>query len=527
MATYLDELVQKITTKADLKGFDELDKKQKRARKENNLLARSFRNAFGIFLSIQGVRSIVEVSRKFDLMQKSLSGLTKSAEDFKYLRNEAYRTGNDLLTISTAYKNFYASASGVGFNRNAIQSMFSDVLVAGRGIGASQQQLSSALTALEQMLSKGKVSTQELRLQLGNALPGAMQIASRSMNMTTAELDKMISSGMLVSSVFVPRFTAQLKKELGGGFEQATQSLDFALVNLSTAWQEFQATVLQGEAGTSIADVVKELTNLLKSQGALSTVRLIGNALSVVIKNLKLILVIFGVTKVLQYVIALRKLHLTILAMATSTKALGVHTRTLAIAYQMLTSGQILTGLKMMQAGLVSMLAPVMRLSTAIAGLVSWLLIAQDLLMFLTDPNSETVTGQIKEEAGYSNGMRQNYGVQTVQGLSEEEKNAYERKLRMQGLNPRFMKNRDGSYQLMDMYNPTGLDERLTPSIAPSGFTPMPNNYTGNYSNSSNNKQNNTISINVYPQQGQSEEAIGDAVAIKLGNILDNYVMVS
>ena len=31
MTTYLDELVQKISTKADLKGFDELDKKQKRA----------------------------------------------------------------------------------------------------------------------------------------------------------------------------------------------------------------------------------------------------------------------------------------------------------------------------------------------------------------------------------------------------------------------------------------------------------------------------------------------------------------
>ena len=59
MATYLDELIQRITTKADLKGFDDLDKKQKRARKENNLLARSFRNAFGMFLGIQGVRSIV------------------------------------------------------------------------------------------------------------------------------------------------------------------------------------------------------------------------------------------------------------------------------------------------------------------------------------------------------------------------------------------------------------------------------------------------------------------------------------
>jgi hypothetical protein len=51
--------------------------------------------------------------------------------------------------------------------------------------------------------------------------------------------------------------------------------------------------------------------------------------------------------------------------------------------------------------------------------------------------------------------------------------------------------------------------------------------YTGNYSNASQNQQNNTIAINVYPQQGQNEEAIGEAVALKLGNILDNYVMVT
>ena len=246
MTTYLDELVQKITTKADLKGFDDLDKKQKRAIKQNNLLARSFKTAFGMFLGVQGVRSIVEVSRKYDLMQKSLKGLTKSADDFKYLRREAYRTGSDLLTIAGSYKNFYAAASGAGFQRGAIQGMFSNVLVAGRGIGASQQQIGAALLALEQMLSKGKVSAQELRLQLGNALPGAMQIAARAMNMTTAELDEMMSKGMLISSVFVPKFTEQLKKELGGGFEEAIKSLDFALVNLSTAWQEFQVELLHG-----------------------------------------------------------------------------------------------------------------------------------------------------------------------------------------------------------------------------------------------------------------------------------------
>lgn len=499
MTTYLDELVQKISTKADLKGFDELDKKQKRAVRQNNLLAKSFRNVFGMFLGVQGVRSIVDVSRKFDLMQKSLKGLTKSAEDFKYLRNEAYRTGNDLLTIAKSYKNFYAAASGAGFGRQAVQGMFSNVLVAGRGIGASQQQIGAALMALEQMLSKGKVTAQELRLQMGNALPGAMQIAARAMNMTTAELDEMMSKGMLVSSVFVPKFTEQLKKELGGGFEEAVKSLDFALVNLSTAWQEFQAEIVTGETGQALAQFVKELTGMLRSQTLLNTVKLLGQALGLIIKNLKWILIFWGVGKVMQLANGVIKLHQAILATAKSTAVLGVATRTLASGYALITGGQVLKGLAMLRAGLWALVTPTLILSAKIAAIVAGILMVQDLLLTFADPEADTYTRDLIkgfekfQQKGIEAGNRQ---------LVDEFQNEY------------------GTVRV----SPDGGIAEYLPTSLP---TVNPNLYTGNYSNANQNQQNNTIAINVYPQQGQHEEAIGEAVALKLGDILDNYVMVT
>ena len=54
-----------------------------------------------------------------------------------------------------------------------------------------------------------------------------------------------------------------------------------------------------------------------------------------------------------------------------------------------------------------------------------------------------------------------------------------------------------------------------------------PSNFNGNYSNATSNKQENSIAINISPQRGQSESDIGEAVALKLGDILDNYVMVT
>lgn len=498
MTTYIDELVQKISTKADLKGFDELDKKQKRAVKQNNLLARSFRNAFGMFLGIQGIRSILEVSREFDLMQKSIKGLTKSSDDFKYLRNEAYRTGSDLLKIASSYKNFYSAASGVGFGKGAIQGMFSDVLTAGRGIGASQEQLKSALVALEQMLSKGKVSAQELRLQMGNALPGAFEIAARAMNMTTAQLDEMMSKGQLASTVFLPKFTAQLKKELGQGFETNIKSLDFAIVNLSNAWKEFQAEILQGESGQALADLIREMTGLLRSQSLLTAVRLLGKMLSFIVRNLKWILMFWGANKLLQIGSLIAKIKWQILDLATATTKAGVASQMMAEGFLMLGGTRTIAGIKMLTAGLWAMVAPVLVLSAKIALLLSAILMIQDLWLTLTDPEAETYSRDLNRK------------------LKREVEPKHPKPSQMIFANPSTYA---PQFQVRD-------EDTL-----PYKFNQWKESHfggnNGTYSSSNNTNQNNQISINVYPQQGQNEVAIADAVALKLGNILDNYVMVS
>lgn len=493
MTQYLEELVQKISTKADLKGFDELDKKQKRARKQNDLLAKSFRRAFGIFLSIQGVRSIVETSRKFDLMQKSIKGLTKSADDFQYLRKEAYRTGTDLMNIAESYKNFYSAASGVGFGKGAIQSMFSDVLVAGRGIGASQSQIHSALVALEQMISKGKVSAQELRLQMGNALPGAFEIAARAMNMTTQELDELMSKGQLASTVFVPKFTAQLKKELGQGFEANIKSLDFALVNLSTAWQEFQAEILHGEAGEALADLVKQITSILRSSTLLTTLRLVGKALAFIIKNLKWIMIFWSFNKIMQITQAVMRLHKEILLTAKSTAALGAVTRTLASGYALLTSGQVIKGLNLIRGALWAMVTPTLILSAKIALIMAGILMLQDLLLTLTDPSADTYTRDLIN--GY-NTYKATRGT-TPDSLLQDFQNEY------------------GSVR----YTPEGNLAEYLPSAIPTNTGSIM--YTGNKNNNS--AQTNNISFNIYQAPGQNEKSLTDEIYSKLGDVLDDY----
>ena len=257
MAGEMKDLVLNIITNAESasrqlrkfnRNLDDSDKKIKRVSKSTNLYARQLRNLFVGFLGIQGIRSFVETVREVDLIQRSIVGLTKSTQDWNYIQQQALRTGTRIKDVAKGYRNFYAAASMAGFEKTSIQGMYGDVLTATRSIGASPQQTAGALLALEQMISKGKVSMEELRRQLGNALPGAFEIGAKAMNMTTAQLNEFVKSGKLASTEFVPKFIAQLKKEYVGGFENATKSMDYALNNLSTSWiifqYEFQASCL-------------------------------------------------------------------------------------------------------------------------------------------------------------------------------------------------------------------------------------------------------------------------------------------
>lgn len=512
MATYLDELVQKIVTKADLKGFDDLDRKQKRAIKSNDLLAKSFRRAFGMFLGVQGIRSVIKTTREIDLLQRSIQGLTGSAQDWKYLRREAYRTGTDLTKAAQAYKNFYSAANMAGFNKNAIQGMFSDVLMAGRGIGANQQQIGAALLALEQMLSKGKVSMEELRRQMGNALPGSFEIAAKSMGVTTQEFNKLLEAG-LSSAEFVPKFTKMLKQELGKGFEANIKSLDFALVNLNNAWMEFQANILQGEAGEALAQLVRDVTKILRSQEMLKFIRLISKSLELIIRHLKTILLLFGINKIMEYVNSIKKLHFAILAAAESTAALGAVTRTLAAGYAMIFSGaglkSILTGIKMITAGLWAMIAPLLKLSGYLAGIVSWLMILQDLWLFFTDKDADTITRRFME-GGVS---KANLEAPTLKPLTTDEKDIAVKSLRQQGLRPHFKQNTEGTWDLQD------IEDIKIPAAtisAPRGW--------GNANYSSSQGQTNNLTINITAPNSQPE-TIAQATEEALQNFFNKYNM--
>jgi len=87
--------------------------------------------------------------------------------------------------------------------------------------------------AVTQMVSKGTVSSEELKRQLGESLPGAVSIAARSMKMSQSKFNKLLEDGKIQAADFLPKFAKALEDEFGKGLDDALNSM--------------QAKITQGE----------------------------------------------------------------------------------------------------------------------------------------------------------------------------------------------------------------------------------------------------------------------------------------
>ena len=283
----------KLLTQQSKERVAQMRKENSEIRRQTSLM-RSLGRFIMAYFGFHTIRNIVETGSKLQLLRQSIVGLTKDVQDWDYIQKTAHATGNSLEIVARGYKNFYAAANMAGFNKNSIQSMYSDMVMATRAIGASSQQTEGALLALEQMISKGTVSMEELRRQLGNAVPGAFEIGAKAMNMTTQEFNKFVKTGQLASAVFVPKFIAEFKKQYADGFKEIAGTFDFAMGQLRESWQELQLEIMHGEIGKELANIVRSIDRLISSKGFKDFIKITSRIISFVLDHLPLILFLLG-----------------------------------------------------------------------------------------------------------------------------------------------------------------------------------------------------------------------------------------
>lgn len=200
----------------------------------------------GFHAAIQQIAGSLDAFRELEAIESRLGAVfnqdtSQINQEVAFLRGEANRLGISFGTLAGQYSKFAVAAKQANFSGEATRRMFISVAEAGRVNKLSVEQLNGTFLALEQVISKGKFSAEEIRRQLGDRLPGAFSILANALGVTTAELDRVMSAGeLLATESNLLKFTDELSKRFG---PQLSSSLD----TLSTDLGRFENSVFKSQ----------------------------------------------------------------------------------------------------------------------------------------------------------------------------------------------------------------------------------------------------------------------------------------
>jgi len=187
--------------------------------------------------------AVAETVATFNKYQIALAGVSTNQDDFNTSIQAAKQFSEQFVvpldTTIAQYTKLKASVVGAGLGTDETNKAFEALSASVIATGGSTEDLNSALRAASQVFSKGKVSAEELRQQIGERLPGAFTIFADSMGISTKELDKLLEQGKVTLDDFVG-FTEELIRRYGTTAEELAKAPELAGARLEVAVKKAQ-----------------------------------------------------------------------------------------------------------------------------------------------------------------------------------------------------------------------------------------------------------------------------------------------
>lgn len=273
----------------------------RRANVEFNGLTTSIRRAYGLLATGLAGYGVASVSRQIVntnlqwqqaifTMEAATGSAAQARQELEFVREVSERLGLELLSTSQSYARLVAAAKESPELGKQVQSIFEGVASAATTLHLSKEEVNGLLLALEQMVSKGKVQSQELVLQLGQRIPGAFSLAAKALGTNTEQLNKWLEKGQIAADQFLPRFAAALQDAYGPKAQEAANGLQGQINRLHNEFTQLQ--IEAGEAGfvDSWVEAVKQLRDVLRDpavrDGLNSLIQGLGKVASVAAQSL-------------------------------------------------------------------------------------------------------------------------------------------------------------------------------------------------------------------------------------------------
>lgn len=329
-----------------------------RLRGEVLSLATSYVGFFAIFQGLGGtIKAVQALEGATNRLNAVFDGDFDAVNnELDFLRRNADRLGIQFGTLADQYTRFAAATKNTSIE-NDTRAIFLAVAEAGRVNNLSLDQLNGTLNALSQIASKGTVNMEELRQQLGDRLPGALQIMADGLVLNTAELNKLVETGRVSSGALV-NFARELQNRYGAQLPAALKTTTAEIGRLQNAAFGAQLQFAEGGFTDALTDLIRTTREVLQSPQFESFVMRLSSAVSGILRVVEGAVANFGTVLTVGAALLATKFAPVVVAAVTSllnfrlalrgaaTKDMGTFNSALATTTaRMNTAGAATTGL--------------------------------------------------------------------------------------------------------------------------------------------------------------------------------------
>ncbi|HFO2433972.1 TPA: tape measure protein [Klebsiella pneumoniae] len=234
-------------------------------------------------------KPIVEAAAEMQRMRVMLRGLNKdkvipgeaAAQDMQYIVNMAKNAPFAMQALTNSFVKF--RSAGLDPTDGSLKALVDSVA----RFGGDSELLKRAAVAVQQMSGKGVVSMEELRQQLGEAVPNAMKAMADAAGITMGELTKAVSSGTVEAKQALSLMFVGLRAENENAAKDMMQTYTGALAQLQTSFTLFADRVGQAGYLDSLTKGMKELAAVMNSAEGISFANSLGEGLTTAIDGLR------------------------------------------------------------------------------------------------------------------------------------------------------------------------------------------------------------------------------------------------
>lgn len=206
--------------------------------------------------------------QKFEITMSTFSGgILEAKDDLATLLDKSNELGVSFENAAGPFAKFASAATG--FSKSQVFDIFDSFATSLSAVRANGNEVNGVFLALQQIVSKGKLSMEELRLQLAERIPGAMKLAAQAADMNMLQFEKAVQTGAINMNQWLLKFSDLLKETFGPAAEIARKSFDAQVQRMNNNLLVLNATLVETSGANQIwADMLKTVSDELFDQDA-------------------------------------------------------------------------------------------------------------------------------------------------------------------------------------------------------------------------------------------------------------------